>query len=217
MGPGWDVDPLFDLRADLGSDAQTPPELQGYYAVTGRIARDSDDRRRAQAFEMSRSLMARRARRSTRPALRRHVPASRTVRPRQPGRGLLGGDEKPLPGTEDPLWALKNLHVLQSWDRSPERGQGVVVAQPDTGLPRTPSSTGWTPPGPTCWTTTTTPPTPDEALVVDGQPRARHRHRSVVISREPGVVVGSAPKATLVPAFQPQRGPGVRRRRCPRR
>ena len=59
MGPGWDVDPLFDLRADLGSDAQTPPELQGYYAVTGSLPRDSDDRRRAQAFEMSRSLMAR--------------------------------------------------------------------------------------------------------------------------------------------------------------
>ena len=74
----------------------------------------------------------------------------------------LGGDEKPLPGTEDPLWALKNLHVLQSWDRSPERGQGVVVAQPDTGVTTHPSSTrGWTPPGTaTCWTTTTTPPTP---------------------------------------------------------
>ena len=39
MGPGWDVDPLFDLRADLASDAQTPPELQGYYAVTGSLPR----------------------------------------------------------------------------------------------------------------------------------------------------------------------------------
>ena len=203
MGPGWEVDPLFDLRADLGPDAQTPPELQGYYAVTGSLPRDSDDRRRAQAFEMSRSLMAR-----TGYDVQPDLPSGAMYPPVGPfdpasqDAASLGGDEKPLPGTEDPLWALKNLHVLQSWDRSPERGQGVVVAQPDTGVTTHPEL------NPGVDTTRdrdlldndddATDPLTKRWWWMDN-PGHGTGTASVVISREPGVVVGSAPKATLVP------------------
>lgn len=203
MGPGWDVDLLFDLRADLGSDAQTPPELRGYYAVTGSLPRDSDDRRRAQAFEMSRSLMAR-----TGYDVQPDLPSGAMYPPVGPfdpasrDAASLGGDEKPLPGTEDPLWALKNLHVLQSWDRSPERGQGVVVAQPDTGVTTHPELN----PGVDTTRDRDLLDNDDDAtdpLTKRWWWRDNPGHgtgtASVVISREPGVVVGSAPKATLVP------------------
>jgi hypothetical protein len=196
FGPGWEVDPLFDLPAEPGADLQTPSELQGYYAVTGTLPRGSDDRRRARAFELSRALMAR-----TGYDVQPDLP-SRALDPYGQEGSSLGGEEQPLPGTEDPLWALKNLRVPQAWARSPERGLGVVVAQPDTGFTGHPE-------------------------LIPGLDTARDRDllhnddnatdpltrrwwwpdnpghgtgtASVVMSREPGAVTGSAPESTLVP------------------
>ena len=41
-----------------------------------------------------------------------------------------------LPGTTDPSWAIRALRVPEAWQRVPERGKDVVVAQPDTGFTR---------------------------------------------------------------------------------
>jgi hypothetical protein len=203
MGPGWEVDPLFDLRADLGPDAQTPPELRGYYAATGPLPRGTDDSRRARAFELARVLMAR-----TGYDVQPDLPSGAMYPPAGPlgpdGRDAasFGGDGQPLPGTDDPVWALKNLRVPQAWGQSPERGQGVVVTQPDTGVTAHPELS----PG--------VDTTRDRDLLDNDNDATDPLTRrwwwpdnpghgtgtaSVVMSREAGVVVGSAPQATLVP------------------
>ena len=64
--------------------------------------------------------------------------ASRTVRPasQDAASSVVTRNRCPAPRT---LWALKNLHVLQSWDWSPERAKAWSPSR--TPLPRTPSST----------------------------------------------------------------------------
>jgi hypothetical protein len=199
FGPGWDVEPLFDLREDLGADARTAPELDGYYAVTGLLSRaEGDDARRAEAFQMARALMA-----QTGYDVQPDLPSGSMY----PTRGRLdaaagfGADEQPLPGTEDVMWALKNLRVPQAWARAGTRGQGVVVAQPDTGVTAHPELSGVD-------TARDRDLLDNDADATDpltrrwwwmDNPGHGTGTASVVMSRAAGNVTGSAPEATLVP------------------
>ena len=201
FGPGWVVEPLFDLREHLGADATPAPELEGYYAVTGALSRaGGDDARRAEAFrDVAGPDGADRVRRPARPPLGFDVPHPRP-RATKP-RGLFG-DDQPLPGTGDHMWALKNLRVPQAWARAGKRGQGVLVAQPDTGVTAHPELS------PGVDTARDRDLLDNDADATDpltkrwwwmDNPGHGTSTASVVVSRGQGSVTGSAPKATLVP------------------
>lgn len=200
FGPGWAVEPLFDLSEDIGADATPAPELEGYYAVTGSLSRaGSDDTRRSEAFQMSRALTA-----QTGYDVQPDLPSGSMYPTRgrgNEGAGLLG-DDQPLPGTEDPMWALKNLRVPQAWARASKRGQGVLVAQPDTGVTAHPELS------PGVDTTRDRDLLDNDADATDpltkrwwwmDNPGHGTSTASVVVSRDAGSVTGSAPEATLVP------------------
>jgi serine protease len=100
----------------------------------------------------------------------------------------------------DKRWALETMGVLRAWARFPSRGKGILIGQPDTGIAEHQEVDraaldldraadildGDKDP--------TDPLIPGTANPGHGTGTA-----SVVISREAGVMVGSAPEATLVP------------------
>jgi len=100
----------------------------------------------------------------------------------------------------DKRWALETMGVLRAWTRFPSRGKGILIGQPDTGIAEHQEVDraaldldraadildGDKDP--------TDPLIPGTANPGHGTGTA-----SVVISREAGVMVGSAPEATLVP------------------
>ena len=100
----------------------------------------------------------------------------------------------------DKRWALETMGVLRAWVRFPSRGEGILIGQPDTGIAEhrevdraaldldraADILDGDKDP--------TDPLTPGTANPGHGTGTA-----SVVISREAGVMVGSAPEAMLVP------------------
>lgn len=203
FGPTWDVEPLFDLRDDLGEESHLAPELKGYYAVTGTLPRlGGDDARRAEAFRMARDLMAQTGY-DVQPDLPSGAMYPTRGRPDTTGGvGGVGGDQQPLPGTADHMWALNTLRVPQAWARAGTRGRGIVVAQPDTGVTAHPEL------APGIDTARDRDLLDNDADATDpltkrgwwmDNPGHGTSTASVVISRDPGAVVGSAPQATLVP------------------
>ena len=101
---------------------------------------------------------------------------------------------------EPKTWALETTRVTQAWALSPGKGQGIIVAQPDTGVSDHIE-----------FSDTTFDFTKSLNLVEGGtqptDPLSKKMSNpghgtgtgSVVASGEKGLVKGSAPKATLVP------------------
>ena len=101
---------------------------------------------------------------------------------------------------EPKTWALETTRVTQAWALSPGKGQGIIVAQPDTGVADHIE-----------FSDTTFDFTKSLNLVEGGtqptDPLSKKMSNpghgtgtgSVVASGEKGLVKGSAPKATLVP------------------
>jgi Subtilase family len=201
FGPGWAVEPLFQVAPDT----PPPPDLRAYYAVTGRLRDGTDDQRRALAFEMSRALMRR-----TGFDVQPDLPSGALYAPagafdldtQDPTAEGAGSQSAHLPGTDDPRWALENMRVPGAWARSPSRGAGIAVAQPDTGVTAQPELQ----------------PGIDKARQRDlldndndatdpltrrwwwmDNPGHGTATASVVMSREAGTVTGSAPASGLVP------------------
>jgi hypothetical protein len=198
---------LFDLDAELdvepAADARPAPELEPFYAATAPLRGATDDERRARAFELSRDAM-RRTGYDVQPDLpsgAMYPPVTTYDVDAQDPTALAVGTAD-LPGTEAPLWPLENLHVPAAWARSPQRGAGVVIAQPDTGITAHPELAGGI----------------DTALQRDfldndndptdplskrwwwmDNPSHGTATASVVMSRDPEVIVGSAPESMLVP------------------
>ena len=197
------VRPLFDLDADLGTGSPPAPELEGFYAATAPLRGATSDERRARAFELSRDAM-RRTGYDVQPDLpsgAMYPPATTYDVNAQDPTALAAGTAD-LPGTEAPLWPLENLHVPAAWARSPQRGGGVLVAQTDTGITHHPELEGGI----------------DTALARDfldndndptdpltrrwwwmDNPSHGTATASVLMSRDPEVIVGSAPESMLVP------------------
>jgi hypothetical protein len=101
-----------------------------------------------------------------------------------------------------PRWALEKLSLPEAWTFSeargrPSRGQGIVIAQPDTGVAAHPELTG----------VIRVPSIdlvgedddPTDPLDYQGNPGHGTGTGSVVVSPEPGNMCGSAPKAKHMP------------------
>jgi hypothetical protein len=198
LGTGWTVERLFDLDSELTPD----PSLAGFFAVTGSPGADSDDERRARAFELSRDLM-----RHTGYDVQPDLPSgalfppggAAAVDPHDPA--VLAAEDH-LPGTEDPAWTLDAMRVPAAWASSGSRGAGIVVAQPDTGITAHPELAG------ALDLAQSRDLVDDDADPTDpltrrwwwmDNPSHGTATASVVVSRESGLVTGSAPEATLVP------------------
>jgi serine protease len=100
----------------------------------------------------------------------------------------------------DKRWALATIGVLRAWARFPARGEGIRIAQPDTGVSdhrevdRTALDLAHAKDILDGDNDPTDPLTPGTANPGHGTGTA-----SVVISRENGLITGSAPGAMLVP------------------
>jgi subtilisin family serine protease len=120
------------------------------------------------------------------------------------------GDPEPLPSgcqapREDaldatPMWALDSMRVPQAWAFSeaahrPDRGAGVIVAQPDTGITRHPELEGiLSVPGFDVLDQDNDPTDPLISGLGD-TPGHGTETASVLVSQPPGRVTGSAPRA----------------------
>lgn len=100
----------------------------------------------------------------------------------------------------DKLWALKSINAPKAWTLSPKQGEGILVAQPDTGVAaHRELETGALELGKAKnllegGTNPTDPLSPNVANPGHGTATS-----SVVISRPGGLMTGSAPAARLVP------------------
>jgi hypothetical protein len=198
---GWTVEPLFDVQAGVSP----PASLKGYYAVIGGLPRGTNDQRRALAFDMSRELMAK-----TGYDVQPDLPSGAMYPPvgaydieaGDPTVEGSGAQTVHLPGTENAAWARQNMRVPEAWTRSPARGAGVSVAQPDTGFTQDPELK----PGLDLNRqrdlldndNDATDPLTKRWWWRDN-PGHGTRTASVVMSREAGSVTGTAPAADLVP------------------
>ena len=198
LGTGWKVDPLFNLDSGL-----TPnPDLADFFAVTGSLGAGSDDERRARAFELSRNLM-RRTGYDVQPDLPSGAlfppGGAEAVDPQDPG--VLAANDHP-PGTENPAWALDAMRVRAAWANSGSEGAGILVAQPDTGITAHPELAG------ALDLARGRDLLDDDADPTDpltkrwwwmDNPSHGTATASVVVSRGPREITGSAPQAKLVP------------------
>lgn len=119
---------------------------------------------------------------------------------------LLGcwvNDSEPAP--PDATWALKQMRVEEAWAFSqqqgrPARGEGILIAQPDTGVTDHPELADAL--DTTRWADVLDGGPPWDPLI-NTDPTDTPGHGtatgSVVISRPPGRMTGSAPAARLVP------------------
>jgi len=203
FGRGWTVAPLF------GDDEQTP-RLAGHYLAAGRLRGATSDQRRAEAFELSRKLM-RQTGWDVQPDL-----ASAAMHPplieHAPGESPESGDfeqKNHLPGTNVPGWATIKLNVPTAWQQVPGLGAGIAIGQPDTGF-----TEHWALFRDAAGATSAIDKARDRD-VLDGDDdstdplRARWWWKdnpghgtataSVVVGRQGGKVIGSAPGADLVP------------------
>lgn len=104
------------------------------------------------------------------------------------------------PAPQPATWALDKARVLQAWAKSPGKGKGIIVAQPDTGITNHAEFADTT----IDFTKTLnlvdggTKPT-DPLSSSMSNPGHGTGTGSVVASGEGGKMKGSAPKATLVP------------------
>ncbi|HEX6577438.1 MAG TPA: S8 family serine peptidase [Jiangellaceae bacterium] len=201
FGRRWTVEPLFQIDPDT----PPPPDLQGYYAVTGSLRRGTDDQRRSLAFEMSRELMRR-----TGFDVQPDLPSGAMYPPvgvydldaQDPTIDGAGAQSAHLPGTENPRWALESMRVPGAWTQEPSRGAGISVAQPDTGVTAQPELQ----PGIDTARqrdlldndNDATDPLTRRWWWMDN-PGHGTATASVVMSRDPGTVTGSAPGSSLVP------------------
>jgi serine protease len=95
-------------------------------------------------------------------------------------------------------WAIDNIRANKAWAKS--RGSGIIIAQPDTGIAKhgevNPSAIDLTKAKNILNNTND----PTDPLPADsGNPGHGTATASLVISRQAGTIVGSAPEATLVP------------------
>jgi hypothetical protein len=198
-GRGFTVEHLFSIA---GRDPD--PSLAEHFAVVGRMrAKDASIRRR-RAFATARALM-RRTGFEVQPDLAATVFAPDEVEGDEAATLVgAGGGGPPLPGTEDPGWALDVLRVPQVRDLVGGDGRGVSIGHPDTGYThhlelgggaldldrdydvldddadaRDPLKKGF--------------------LGLWGNPGHGTSTGSVIVSRETDVVEGAASAATLVP------------------
>jgi hypothetical protein len=103
---------------------------------------------------------------------------------------------------QEPRWALAAMRVPQAWEFStgrqrPSQGEGVVIAQPDTGVTRHAELDGVrTVSG---FNVLAGTPDPTDPLDDSGNPGHGTATASVVVSPAAGVVTGSAPQARHMP------------------
>jgi serine protease len=104
-----------------------------------------------------------------------------------------------VPGDAPPdrSWALERAGVLAAWDASPARGEGIRIAQPDTGVTQHVELSDVTIRDGYNVLTGTADPT--DPLATGGNPGHGTGTASVMTSGPNGSVLGSAPEATLVP------------------
>lgn len=128
LGRDWSIAPLF---ADTLDDAR----LSRHHSATGRLRAATSEARRDEAFESARKLA-----RATGWDVQPDLPSAAMYAPqlgRAPGEHPAIGDFDQVhhrPGTQEPRWAIEALRVPAAWQRTPERGASIVVAQPDTGF-----------------------------------------------------------------------------------
>jgi serine protease len=131
-----------------------------------------------------------------------------------PGSGEIAFEEEPAgfpPGCwvperkelyATPLWALENMRVPEAWQYSkdngrPDRGDGIIVAQPDTGVTAHRELAGaFAVPG---YDVLNGNGDPTDPLAPGGNPGHGTATASVLISSEAPTVTGSAPKARHMP------------------
>ncbi|MDX8148789.1 S8 family serine peptidase [Lentzea sp. BCCO 10_0061] len=103
---------------------------------------------------------------------------------------------------DNPLWALKNMNVPEAWKYSqdhdrPDRGDGIIVAQPDTGVTAHRELAGTlTVPG---YDVLDRDSDPTDPLGPGGNPGHGTATASVLVASETPTVTGSAPKARHMP------------------
>jgi hypothetical protein len=109
----------------------------------------------------------------------------------------------PQPALEPtPAWALDRMHVPEAWaysehDSRPSRGQGVIVAQPDTGITAHVELVGVAlVPG---FDVIDDDNDPTDPLTEPGNPGHGTGTASVLVSLDSYIVTGSAPEAQLMP------------------
>lgn len=200
-GPEFTVEPLF---ADGGATAGPP--LDEHFAVTGRLPQPEPDARRRQAFELARILMRHTdgrdaGRYEVQPDLGATV--FRPDRDEDPERRGRGTDRPELPGTDDPMWALRNLHVPGVRNLPGGTGDGIIIGHPDTGY------TLHAELGPDELDLTADRDVLDndddardplrKLLGLIGNPGHGTGTASVLVSRPTQTIEGAAPAATLVP------------------
>lgn len=100
----------------------------------------------------------------------------------------------------DARWSVKAVRAPQAWAISAKKGEGVLVAQPDTGVARHPDLDPAALRLDLATDIITGAPDPTDPLSPSvANPGHGTATGSVVVSREGGAMVGAAPAASLVP------------------
>lgn len=128
----WDAE--CHVERLFAMDSTDPdPSLAEHVVVSVRVEGQNPSARRRRAFEMARTL-ARRTGYEVQPDLGATVYGRDEIEGDDTARLLGGGGgEPPLPGTEDPAWALKALRVPEVRGLPGGDAAGIVVGHPDTG------------------------------------------------------------------------------------
>jgi serine protease len=105
---------------------------------------------------------------------------------------------------QDHDWALKRIRIHEAWDYAerqarPSRGEGIVIAQPDTGVTRHPELHDVLSAGAYNLVDPSRPNDATDPMDYAGTPGHGTGTASVLISGAPGAVHGSAPRARHMP------------------
>ncbi|MDY7100981.1 MAG: S8 family serine peptidase [Actinomycetota bacterium] len=202
----WDTGASTDevaVRHLFAMDGEIPaPPLDEHFAVHRRPPGTSPASRRRAAFELARRLMATTGW-EVQPDLGTTVFGRELVEDTDDLRRAGGGATTPLPGTEDPAWALESLRVPLASKTFDVNGAGVVVGHPDTGYTKHAELLG------ALDLTRDRDVLDDDDNALDplkkgffgllGNPGHGTSTGSVIVSRNPAIVTGTAPGSTLVP------------------
>jgi Subtilase family len=193
-GAPWRVAPLFPR-----SGGELPARLRRFWKVSGRVPESPAYPFPGLAFDLARSLAD-----ATGFEVHPDLPSSAYAREEDgPGRGAAGARGRRGGGVVRPAgWALAKLGLDRARPLEPTLGEGVVIAQPDTGVSAHPALASVD--------------RLRDADVIDGDddstdplerrpwwPLATPGHgtstASVIVGPGPGAPLGAAANATLVP------------------